>query len=274
MKHKHIFWAPSIALIFPLLVLIGCNPSHKSNGTLNTAPKDIFAKRSLKVKNILNARRNLINQIKNKVKTDLTLIKTHEKDIIKESGTQLGIQCAIFDEIHYQNVVHDASNKTYPIDKYKIKLFHASLNYNIIRLKWLGEILIQMQAPNTKKGNKLYKAIINTGIEYYQKPFEALINQINMEQDNLTLLNVKQLTNIINNLNTIESLRKIWISFVDNIINDYRTDTDIKNNSIKLLEHIITKYTKIEDKINSIKNIAHKTNKILKTIKHNYYINQ
>ncbi|AMR75869.1 virulence associated lipoprotein [Borrelia hermsii] len=273
MKHKHIFWVPSIALIFPLLVLIGCNPNHKSNDTLNTAPKDIFAKRSLRVKNILNARRNLINQIKNKVKTDLTLIKTHEKDIIKESGTQLGIQCAIFDEIHYQNVVH-ASNKTYPIDKYKIKLFHASLNYNIIRLKWLGEILIQMQAPNTKKGNKLYKAIINTGIEYYQKPFEALVNQINMEQDNLTLLNAKQLTNIINNLNTIENLRKIWISFVDNTINDYRTDTDIKNNSIKLLEHIITKYTKIEDKINSIKDIAHKTNKILKTIKHNYYINQ
>ncbi|UPA12605.1 complement regulator-acquiring protein [Borrelia venezuelensis] len=270
---KHILDIFIITLILPLLVLIACGSNPKPTNQLNTSPKkDIFIMGS-KTKNNLNIKINLTNQIKNKVDTELTLLEKHSTDIIKEPVKQLGIQCAIFDEIHYHKIMHSL-NKIYPINKEKIKLFHASLNYNIIRLKWLGEILIQMQAINTKKGNELYKSILDTGREYSQKSFEALMNQINIERDKLILLNVEQLKDITNNLDTIKNLRTNWISFIDDIINDYRTDTDIKNNSIKLIEHITTKYKKIEDKINGIKDIAHKTNKILKTIKHQYYINK
>ncbi|UPA11217.1 complement regulator-acquiring protein (plasmid) [Borrelia parkeri] len=270
---KHFFDIFTITYILPLLVLIACGSNPKPTNQLNTSPKkDIFIMSS-KTKNNLNIKINLTNQIKNKVDTALTLIDKHSADIIKEPAKQLGIQCAIFDEIHYHKVMYSL-NKIYPINKEKIKLFHASLNYNIIRLKWLGEIFIQMQATNTKKGNELYKSILDTGREYSQKSFEALMNKINIERDRLILLNVEQLKDITNNLDTIKNLRTSWISFIDDIINDYRTDTDIKNNSIKLIEHITTKYKKIEDKINGIKDIAHKTNKILKTIKHQYYINK
>ncbi|UPA18949.1 complement regulator-acquiring protein (plasmid) [Borrelia puertoricensis] len=270
---KYIFEILTITFISPILMLFACGSNPKPTNQLNTSPKkDIFTM-SPKTKNNFNIKTNLTNQIKNKVDTALILIEKHSSDIIKEPVKQLGIQCTIFDEIHYHKTMHSL-DKIYPINKEKIKLFHASLNYNTIRLKWLGEILIQMQANNTKKGNELYKSILDTGREYSQKSFEALINQINIERDKLILLNVDQLKDIINNLDTIKNLRTSWISFIDDIINDYRTDTNIKNNSIKLIEHITTKYKKIEDKINGIKDIAHKTKKILKKIKHQYYINK
>lgn len=273
---KYIFDIFTITLILPLLVLFACSSNPKPTKQLNTSTKkDIFIINSnnSKIKNDFNIKTNLTNQIKNKVDTALILIEKHSADIIKEPVKQLGIQCAIFDETYYHKVIHSLDN-IYLINKEKIKLFLASLNYNTIRLKWLGEILIQMQAINTKKGNELYKSILDTGREYSQKSFEALINQINVERDKLILLNVEQLKDIINNLDTITNLRTSWISFIDDIINDYKTEADIKNSSIKLIEHITTKYKKIEDKINGIKDIAHKTNKILKTIKHQYYINK
>ncbi|UPA16964.1 complement regulator-acquiring protein (plasmid) [Borrelia coriaceae] len=270
---KHIL---SIIFALTLLALTDCNSSShnstKSNDIINNHPRDIFIIRPTET-NISKIKNYLIEQIQYKVETDLALIKEHETDIIREPAKQLGIQCAIFDEIHYNNVLHKP-NATYPIDKNKIKLFYASIDYNIIRLKWLGEILIQIQAPQTKKGNALYKSILNTGREYYQKSFEELINEINTTKNKLNLLNEDQLIDITNNLDTIENLRQIWIGFVDDIINDYRNNAEIQNNNIKLIEHTITKYNKIKDKINDIKDIAHKIKKILKSIKHHYFINK
>ncbi|WP_024653775.1 complement regulator-acquiring protein [Borrelia persica] len=254
------------------MILIACNVNTKSKDTKldNNTQRDLFI-----IKNITSdtpaIKRILTKHIKKITQTARTLMEQHTKDLTQKSEKQLGIQCTIFDEIYYDTIINNKEKK-YTVNKNKIKLSYASLNYKITRLKWLGEILLQIQKDNTKQGNELYNAIIETGREYNQKPFEEIIHQIHKEQNKIILLKSEKLKEIIENLNIIENLRMIWIKFVDIIIEDYRMNTDIQNNNIKLIEHIATRYQKIKSKINSIKDIAHRIKKILKTTKHHYYV--
>ncbi|WP_376984225.1 complement regulator-acquiring protein (plasmid) [Borrelia recurrentis] len=268
---KKILFIKIISFII-LTILIACNSSLKSNYETpsHAMQKDIFIIRP-SLSNSIAVKKILINKIKSKIQTSLDLMGQHEQDIIRESVKQLGIQCTIFDEVYYDSLIHK-TGKTYSIDKNKIKLFYASLNYNIMRLKWLGDILLQIQKNNTKQGNKLYNAIIETGREYSQKPFEEIIHEVNKEQDKLILLKSDKLKEVMDNLNIIKNLRMMWIRFIDIIIEDYRKNTDIQNDNSKLIVYIDTRYQMLKNQINSIKDIAHRIKKILKTIKYYYYV--
>ncbi|APR65327.1 complement regulator-acquiring protein (plasmid) [Borrelia anserina] len=267
---KYRFLTPFLTSILSLLTLGACNlDPTKPNDTLNNHPKNISINKSKIETNALSIKKNLIHKIKSKVTINLELINKK----IAISTNKIGIQNAIFDENYYKNMYHQLT-KIHSIDKDKIRLFSASLNHNLTRLKEMEKILIQIRSINTQDGNKLYKEILETGIEYNQKTFEDLIQQINKEQYKLPYFNTAQLKEVTNNLETIENLRNTWIEFIDSIINDYKNDTAIQKDTIKLITHINTQHKARENKIHSIKDVVQKTKKMLNVLKYQYYINK
>ncbi|WP_024653772.1 complement regulator-acquiring protein [Borrelia persica] len=209
-------------------------------------------------------KRKLIEFIKTKVKNEIDLLNQY--DTKTEDSEQYGMKSGVFKFIIYRDEKNQEINIQSPQYAYKRKKLYASLKWQEDKIRKLGTILNKIEKNEQAGTTKLAKTILETGIEFIQGKFEDLITNINDTINNLDSLNLEELQQIKESLNTIDDLRKKWTDTIDKIISEYDSNTNnIQQNGTTLKDHVNSLYKTIfQDELRNIKDSVQNIQTILK----------
>ncbi|AMR75868.1 virulence associated lipoprotein [Borrelia hermsii] len=300
MKHKHIFWVPSITFIIifilPLLTLIACNAEP---GKTESSPQSLTgdaAIQVLKAKLKQHKREFITIKLKLRVQKYEKMLNDHilyawiEDGDVDHKGkpysgyiiiTQYGMgghnQAFGIIKSPYNTDAHYNDNNDSAAKKARSKVYLA-FEYNENLIRDFGNVLNKLAAsavpfnrilgiPNPNEYNKLVQEIADKTGEYACNYFEVAFGELLKKQNNLNSLSYDMLQELDQKFDKLIAEREMHIKDAKTILNDFKADKDrIQSDVAKLKDYLIKHKTKFNNSFEVVKTLAREIKNILDTI--------
>ncbi len=297
MKHKHIFWVPSITFIIifilPLLTLISCNAEPGKKEGSPQSPTENAAIQALKAKLKQHKREFITAKLKLRVPKYEKMLNDHinyawieDGDVQHRwknygpGGDQYGMaqrnQAAFHvttspynRNLSYGNpTAKDARSKIYLAFEYNETLIRAfGRVLNALALFTIPFDLASKSIPNPNKYNKLVQEIADKTGEYACNYFEIAFGELLKKQNNINSLSYDMLQELDQKFDKLIAEREMHIKDAETILNDFNADKDqIQNDTAKLKDYLIKHKTKFNNSFEVVKTLAREIKNILDTI--------
>ncbi len=296
MKHKHIFWVPSITFIIifilPLLTLIACNAEPGKTERSSQSLAGDAAIQALKAKLKQHKREFITAKLKLRVPKYEKMLNDHinyawieDGDVDHKGhsysgygGTQYGMgeDNQVFGVIkspYNTNInIYYNWNNTSKAKKARSKVYLA-FEYNENLIRDFGNVLNKLAAsaqpanspPN--EYNKLLQEIADKTGEYACNYFEIAFGELLKKQNNINSLSYDMLQELDQKFDKLIAEREMHIKGAKTILNDFKADKDrIQSDVAKLKDYLIKHKTKFNNSFEVVKTLAREIKNILDTI--------
>ncbi len=294
MKHKHIFWVPSITFIItfilPLLTLIACNAKPEKLGrdkkfSESPAIQAIQAQIKQHKREFITTKLKLRVQKYEKMLNDHILYAWIEDGDAGQKGesdgyggTQYGMgghnQAFGVIKSPYDSIyTADANYNSQFAKDARLKVYLAFEYYEDL-IRALGAVLNKLAAsaqpanspPN--EYNKLLQEIADKTGEYACNYFEVAFGELFKKQNNINSLSYNMLQELDQKLDKLIAEREMHVKDAKTIYNDFNADKDQirTGDAAKLKDYLIKYRPKFENSFGAVKTLAGEIKNILDAI--------